>query len=552
MGVMLLSPSGQKYQAVRITTEGSSFNPTVELASGSTATVKWQCEETGQIETGINPTLTFGSSATRHVRMTVSDAYGDAMRDIVTFNMGFSNSDDTGIYQMGAGYNKTAQSISGIENARAMTGLVRFAAANISSLVGPIDLTGLSSLQFIECFYSRIQSIILSGCTSLIRLCLEHNNISSLDLNPVAACLKDFRGAEQVGGTLTLVPVCLDLGLLYHLCCRNETLVNHPQSSRLPLLEEQWVWSSGRSGTYTTDSSVIRSMLIYNNYYTAISLANKILAGRNATLDANHNRLTSVDISGCPGLTSINLSANPLLETTIDTILNDIDAWSTSGGTLNLGATCGVRSAASDTAVSNLAGRGWTVYVDAAGVASDDFERADATGLSNVGNGWYTPTDANANIVSGDLVRSDTGPYYRIILNHGGGALAANYSVTATVPGSMVDSNNFGLVGRWNGYNGVRLLFRNNSTDLKIGDASDYEINNVNVGTPSFPASWSNNAIDHTITMHMSGTTITIEIDGSTVCTATVSTNATATNTSYGICGTGNGNTYKSIGTTTP
>ena len=51
------------------------------------------------------------------------------------------------------------------------TGLVRFAAANIAGLVGHLSLRGLS-LQFVECFQSRIQSVDLTGCASLIRLCL--------------------------------------------------------------------------------------------------------------------------------------------------------------------------------------------------------------------------------------------------------------------------------------------------------------------------------------------------------------------------------------------
>lgn len=552
MGNISQPSAGSSGSSVRITTTGSTFNPTVELASGSTATVTWECEETGQTATGVNPTLTFGSSATRHVRMTVSDTYGDAIKDVITFNIGFNNGDDTGTYQMGAGYNKTAQSISAIANIRAMTGLIRFAAANISTLEGTLDFTGLSSLQFIELFASDVDGVVLSGCTSLTRLCLENNNILFLDINPVAANLKDLRAAIQKGASFTLAVMALDFAYLYHFCVRNQTLINHPSASRFPHIKELWSWSSVQSGAFTTESDVVDSILIYNNLYTSINLANKISAGRNATLNANSNRLTSVDISGCPGLTTINLSTNPLLETAIDTILTDVNSYATSNGTLNLGATCGVRSAASDAAVAALAARSWTVTVDSAGVASDDFERADATGLSNVGNGWYTPSDANANISSGSLVRTDTGPYYRMILNHGGGALAADYSVVIVVPGSFVDSNNFGITGRWNGYNGVRLLFRNSSTDITIGDASDYAANNVAVSSPIFPASWSNNAIDHTITMQMSGTTISVDIDGTSVCTATITTNATATNTSYGICGTGPDHSFKSIGTTTP
>jgi len=90
---------------VRITTTGATFNPTVELAAGSTATVSWAVEG-GATVTGINPTISYGTAATRHIRMTVDDGGADALDEVITFNLGFNHVDDSGSYNMGARHDK--------------------------------------------------------------------------------------------------------------------------------------------------------------------------------------------------------------------------------------------------------------------------------------------------------------------------------------------------------------------------------------------------------------------------------------------------------------
>jgi hypothetical protein len=544
--------AGAATPAVRITALGT-ISPVVELAAGSTATVTWTVEETGVAVTGLSPTISI--SGTQHVLLTAVDTGGrNALADLTTINFGFDHTQDVGNSSLSAGYDHSPQSISAVGRVREMTGLVRFLAANITTLTGTIDFTGLSWLQSVECYGSRVQSVNLSGCTSLVRVCLESNDLASVNLGPALGGLTDFRAAAQRGGTLTMVPWPGDLASLYHFCGHGQVIAF--DLSKLTVVEELLIWNTGQSGAFAPQSAALRAALAYDNNYTTADLTGQFPAGRaNCVLDLHGNLLTAVTLDGCDGLSTIDLSDNDLDEAAIDAILAEAASWGTSNGSIDLTSNA-APSGGGATAALTLAGRGWTVDVDEApldpdlGVLSDDFERT-AANVAALGNGWHAVNSATATSDGHDLVRTDEGDY-RILLNPAQGTLSANYSVTATVAGAFVNGSYFGLVGRWKTNNGVRLLFANSSTDIHVGDASGPWTNNISLSTPSFPASWSNSGIDHTITMHMSGTTITIEIDGHTVCSGTCTTNAAETGTEWGNCGVGSSLHWRSMGTTQP
>jgi hypothetical protein len=343
---------------VRITTTGARFSPTVELADGSTATVSWLVEG-GETVTGTNPTIDFGSAARRHVRMSVHDGGGSQLDKVITFNLGFNHLDDAGVYNMGAGHDKAPQAVSLVENISQLKGLIRFAAAH-TALAGPLDFTGCSRLKFIECIDSRVHSVDVTGCTSLIRLVVEQTDLTSLDLNPVAATLRDLRGAAQKGGTLTLTPLTAPLAALYHFCVRDQILVNHPTSAQLPIVEERWDWGTHQSGLLTSDSSAISSVITFGNQFTTADFTNQFPAGRNATLDAGSNSLKVVNLTGCNGLSTIKLNNNKLSTAAVDSILATVDSWGTSGGTLDLTSNSDL-SADGVTTAATLTERGWTL-----------------------------------------------------------------------------------------------------------------------------------------------------------------------------------------------
>jgi hypothetical protein len=343
---------------IRITTTGARFSPTVGLAAGSTATVSWLVEG-GETVTGTNPTIDFGTAARRHVRLSVHDGEGSQLDQVITFNLGFNHLEDAGLHNMGAGHDKAPQTVSLVENISRLKGLIRFAAAH-TALAGPLDFTGCSRLKYIECRDSNVQSVNVTGCTSLIRLVVEQTDLTSLDLNPVAANLRDLRGAAQKGGTLTLTPLTAPLAALYHFCVVDQIVVNHPTSAQLPIVEERWDWDTHQSGVLTSASSAIRSVETSGNRFTTADFTNQFPAGRNATLNASSNNLRAVNLTGCDGLSTIRLNNNNLTTAAVDSILATVESWGTSGGTLDLTANSHP-SAQAVTSATTLAKRGWVL-----------------------------------------------------------------------------------------------------------------------------------------------------------------------------------------------
>ena len=374
--------SNSKSANVTITTTGSTFSPSVELASGSSATVAWIADN-GMTAMGVNPTLNFGSSGTRHVKMIVTDSNGDnAIDQAVTFNLGFDHTNDAGNYSMGASYDKSSQAVSAVKHINLMTGLIRFAAANISSLAGTLDFTGMSWLQHIECFGSSVQQANVAGCSSLIRVCFETNNQTTLDLNPIAASVYDIRAAAQQGNSLTLNKLALPLVNDYHFCVRDQTITNMPNfSTQLPAVQQIWIWNTGQSGTLAPVSSALTDVRAYSNSYTSADFTNQFITGTTAYLDVHSNSLTSVTLTGSSSLSYIDLSHNSLNQSAVDGVLATVDGWNTNNGTLNLSSNVAPSSTGSSH-VSALQGRGWTVTVDS---SSTNFAHADtaiATGAS--------------------------------------------------------------------------------------------------------------------------------------------------------------------------
>jgi hypothetical protein len=158
-------------------------------------------------------------------------------------NLGFLSTQDAGHYNIGSGYDHVSQGVTAVESLTFMTGLRRFLAAQTTGttaapLTGTVDVTGLSALEHFECFSASIQSVNLTGCTSLIRLCVEANDLSVIDLNPVAGNLYDLRAAAQQGGSLTFTPLSAALAHIYHFCATYQTVVGLPPLSQMPVLEE--------------------------------------------------------------------------------------------------------------------------------------------------------------------------------------------------------------------------------------------------------------------------------------------------------------------------
>lgn len=130
--------------------------------------------------------------------------------------------------------------------------------------------------------------------------------------------------------------------------------------SQFPLIEDFFVWNGNQSGTLHLTSTNLKSVISFNNQYTAANLSGCFPAGGECTVNLYDNDLTSLDISNDPGLFYLNVSRNSLNQTAVDGILQTLDSYKTSGGYVDLTE----NAAPSRTGVahaSNLTAREWKV-----------------------------------------------------------------------------------------------------------------------------------------------------------------------------------------------
>lgn len=340
---------------IRFQTSGATFRPAIELVEGSAATIEWLDDAGRRLATGTTPTIDFGSSAPRVVTMTTTYA------EVVTVNLGFNHQDDVGRFRLDASYDKEAEAVTAVQGLGALVNLRRFLAAE-APLGGTLDVSGLAQLEFIECGNAQLEAIDLTGCNSLIRLVIEGNRLTRLDLNPVAKTLCDLRAALQKGGSLELAELSHPLSRLYHFCIRDQKVAGHPSGDQLPACEELWNWNTGQKGAAPKPNSV-RSFMSRANQYTSADFSGLWTdAAAPVELDLEGNQLTTITIAGCRALQTLRLLWNSLPETSVDGVLAEAASWGTKGTTLLLNGNAppspkGLRDAEA------LRARGWEVLV---------------------------------------------------------------------------------------------------------------------------------------------------------------------------------------------
>lgn len=488
-------------QPVVITTTGSTFNPKVALTSGSGATVTWSWS--GGSTTGLTPSINFGSAATRTVSMTAADANGNEAIDQVTvFNLGFDHTQDAGTYNIGSSYDKTSEAVTAVAGIHWMEGLQIFCAAGITGLTGTLDFTGLAQLQYIECFGSRVQAVILAGCASLIRLCMEANNLTTLDLNPVAATLKDCRAAAQQGGALTFAPLDkVVLQGLYHMCTRDNATTGLPDpGSQMPALQQLWAWDSWLSGALAPVSTALNSVRCMGNEFTSADFTNAQITGGGGEVLLSANLLTSCTLTGCTGLTDIDLEDNNFSQSAVDSILATVDGFSTSGGSLLLTGNP-APSSTGNTHKSNLQGRSWTVTTGPGSISVVQTAHAGAGPLS-----------FGSNVTAGHAVYLVVGAY--------------------TTSSQNISSSSPTLNG--NAVTGANAIFNFTSNGINSGFNSGYgtyiavwELPNVPGGVNGLNVTLSNGTLSQLVAFEVAGLASTPTHDGSDYNTGTNTGTAT-------------------------
>lgn len=510
---------------VRATVTGATYSPVAERIDGSTETIIWTCEETAQALTGDAPTFNFGSVATRHVRMGVSN---DALDHIRVLNNGFLDTDDYGRARIPATYNKAAEQAVAFEYLGNLIGMEWFMAAN-GSLAGHLDFTGCTALEHIECYRADVQQVTLTGCSSLIRFCFEGNNLTTpVDFNPVAATLQDVRLAVQQGGVLTLTPLTSSLAACWHFCTQSQRVVNLPTGAQLPVIEELWTWDNGGAGAYVMTSAAARNIRLQSESYTS------------------PNRFTSVDVTSCAVASQVWLTNNALSTAAVDAVLAQVNAW----GTNNVSCLLAGNSAPTAAGVANanaIISRGGTVTYRTdvgTGLDSDGFEAG-----TLAGNGWKDVWwGATGEVIAyggGNALHLTHGQYsYRILANPGAGVVTSglNYSCEVQIAPelfSLGDAFNFGLTIKWMYGEGIKINFVAAGT-WRLGRASIHTDDSITrTVLHDLPASWMSGATVRTLKLSVYGTQVDVYCDGVHLCTGTTTINQNVPDTYYGLASAG-------------
>lgn len=347
------------------------FQPWVELAPGSTATVTWVMPD-GSVITGLKPTINYSTTSTYTVTMVVTDALGnDASWQVTGFNAGYDDGIDYSTDGLGTAKNWTDYqlTLTGAANVKCLTGLTYFAAEH-AGLTGTLDLTGLAQLTNIEVYGCNLNYVLDAGCASLRRRNVESCNLTEQNLNFCAPTVKDVRAAIQnsshgaTGGTLTQIRQVVPFARLWHYCLRDQTVTELADiSTMLPVVQQLWIWNTGSTGTCAPASSALTSLQAYGNSYTALDMTNAPMTTANAAMDMHSCQIATVTgLAGCTGLLTIDLSSNLLPQAQVDSVLSAVNGWGTSNGTLNLGGTGNAAPSSTGlSTVTTLQGRGWTV-----------------------------------------------------------------------------------------------------------------------------------------------------------------------------------------------
>ena len=663
------------YGPVTINTRAATFSPKIWQVPDTPNSIEWINAANGVVlATGLNPTIDFGAAGSRNIQMWCSNP-----GSVLTLNLGYNPEHDTGNYLPGpsggatvvgyAGaneYRHAPQHVTSVAGLQHLPNLVNFMAAgnpgqipSTELITGTIDFSNLTKLEFIECAYSRVQGVILDGCTSLIRLCLEENYINggTLNLNPVRNSLKDLRCAAQ--GGIVLTPLLSPLTQLYHLCVRGQRITNMPAWDYLPECLEHWTW-----GTYQSDAFIApaKSMdvRVYGNDYTSLDMTHtSVFGGALGSLDLSNNPLTSiVGLATGQHFYAVGFMGCGMSQALVDQVLSNVNSWNTSNGIMNLTGNS-VPSGGSDNAnVVALRARGWTVNIDSvvvpdttapgpvtaltatpfstsislswtnpsdsdlgttiirrtagasapaavtdgiglavsghptsfmdSGLASetqysygvwavdssgnvslrtavtvttaapaggstdtliweDTFNRADASGTANVGNGWYGTSPLN--IISNQLQR--TNGAYQIHLRDDASTTiprSQDVAIEIDIPAASMGPY-LGIAARAvvntsaPAQSGVRAFMHDGINSFSLGNCSSYDADGVSLTTVAAPpASWGTNAIN-TFRLELRGNNATILCNGTIVRTGVIPTSAQGAlaDSAFGICGEGNG-----------
>jgi PGF-pre-PGF domain-containing protein len=354
LALMMLMNAAGAAPASNITfvSTGSSFSPIITVTGN--CTIQWTFGD-GTTSNSAAPTKSFGSARTRTNTLVVIP-----WSAVTKINIGYDGSDE-GVPPSSSTIARLNQqnviAVSGLEN---VAPSLQIWASSYNPLT-ELDFSNFIALHTIECFNCRsLDTIKLSNVPSLNRLCLERCNISYLDISE-APSLADIRASSQQSSKYTIKWGSTGSNI-WHICIRdNPQITSTFPFNQFPILKDFYNWNDNQSGTLHLTSTSLRRVLSSNNHYSAAVLSGCFPAG-GRELNIHDNNLKSLDISNDPGLLYLDASRNSLNQTAVDGVLQTLDSYKTTRGSLDLTGNA-APSIAGIAHANNLTSRNWGVKV---------------------------------------------------------------------------------------------------------------------------------------------------------------------------------------------
>ena len=275
--LMLVSIAGATQPAnITFITTGSSFSPIITVTGNPT--IQWIFGD-NSTSNSTSPTVNFGSVMTRVNTLTVTP-----WSAVTKINIGYDGSDggvtpssDTIAYLT----KQNVIDVIGLEN---VAPYLKVWASNNNPITA-LDFSNFTALNTIECFYcTSLTTIGLHNVPSLTRLCLEHCNISYLDLSEIPS-LDDLRAARQRSLTYTINWGTIGAHM-WHICVRdNKQMTDTLPLSQFPLLRQFYNWNDNQNGTLHPISTHLKDVESSQNHYNAAVFSGCFPAGRNAVVN---------------------------------------------------------------------------------------------------------------------------------------------------------------------------------------------------------------------------------------------------------------------------
>ena len=412
---------------------GSTFSPLITIQGD--ATILWTFDDSST-STLASPTKDYGTDKLRINRLIITP-----WSALTGINIGYDGSD--------GGSDSipilASQNVSKIEHLSLVAPYLELWCSSYN-IMDSLNFDNFINLETVECWNcTQLQKISLKNTPRLKRLCVEYNDLKTLDLSECTG-LEDLRAAINSFNKVTFSNSTEEL---WHLCVRdNPKIEDSLLFSNLevfPAISELWIWNTNQSGAFKLHNTITEEIFIvgHDNRYSILDLSGALQKETSwAQVDFENNQLESVNVSGCKQIYKLNLRNNKLLPDSVDKVLRQIDELGEVKYTDYRFVDLRDNSIPTDIGLvhkANLEARGWTVYVQTGCEIN-----ISGNGV-NIANGDITPAEFDFTDFDSIEVNSDNIIHTFIIKNNGTTPLEL-FRDTAFISISGINASNFKVI----------------------------------------------------------------------------------------------------------